>query len=505
LKSSLAGELIISVSGLRGVVGEALTPEVARRYAFAFAQSLPAGPVVVTRDGRANGAQFVEPVARGLMGGGVRTVLDGGIAATPTTGVLVRQHHCVGGIQISASHNPPEYNGLKLFSAEGRVLPSKAGECVLERYRNLEAVRAADSEATNSTKGIIPTIPLPFEERRGEGQSPFIKPSSPNPPPKGEGLTNAAIQPLTDTTSAHLALVAAIVDVERIRDRRFPVLLDANHGSGGVLGKRLLEHLGCELVLLGGEPDGLFDHPPEPTAENLQAVLAEVTRTGAQVGFCQDPDADRLAIIDEQGRYLGEEYTLAICANHVLRRTPGPVVTNCSTSRMTQDIATRYGVPFFRSAVGEANVVDVMLSTRAVFGGEGNGGVIDPRVVLVRDSFVGMALVLDTMAERQLPISALADELPRYAIHKTKMEMPREMVSAAFSALERHFDDATSDRLDGLRLDWTDGPRRGAWLLVRASNTEPIVRLVAEATDAVVARGLCDEAAAVIAQVVPGN
>ena len=227
-------------------------------------------------------------------------------------------------------------------------------------------------------------------------------------------------------------------------------------------------------------------------------MLTHVTRAGAHVGFCQDPDADRLAIIDERGRYLGEEYTLAMCVDHVLRSTPGPVVTNCSTSRMTEDLARKYGVPFFRSAVGEANVVDEMLREAAVIGGEGNGGVIDPRVVLVRDSFVGMALVLDAMAARDLPVSALADELPRYAIHKTKVTVPREAIATALNALERHFADATSDRLDGLRLDWTHADGSGSWLLVRASNTEPIVRIIAEAPTAEEAQRLCDEAASVI-------
>jgi phosphomannomutase len=260
----------------------------------------------------------------------------------------------------------------------------------------------------------------------------------------------------------------------------------------------LLERLGCEVIVLGGSPDGQFDHPPEPTAENLAGVLQEVTCANADIGFCQDPDADRLAIIDERGRYLGEEYTLAICADHVLRRTPGPVVTNCSTSRMTEDLAQRYAVPFFRSAVGEAHVVDEMLQRHAVFGGEGNGGVIDPRVGLVRDSFVGMALVLDAMAARGLPVSALADELPRYAIWKTKTELPKDAVAAALTALEKHFNDATSDRLDGLRLDWGHADGKGTWLLVRASNTEPIVRIIAEAPTECEAQRLCDEAAAII-------
>ncbi len=365
-----------------------------------------------------------------------------------------------GGIQISASHNPAEYNGLKLFSAEGRVLPANVGEIVLQQYRSIENQRPASR--------------------------------IPHPAPSAASLA--------DTTSAHLALVERIVDVERIRSRRFRVVLDANHGSGSLLGRPLLERFGCEVVLLGGTPDGMFAHRPEPTAENLVTVLANVTKVGANVGFCQDPDADRLAIIDEQGRYIGEEYTLALCVDHVLRSRPGPVVTNCSTSRMTEDLARKYGVPFFRSAVGEANVVDEMLRRSAVLGGEGNGGAIDPRVVLVRDSFVGMALVLDAMAARDASISALVAELPRYAIYKTKLTIARDAIAAALNALERHFADATSDRLDGLRLDWKRTDGSGSWLLVRASNTEPIVRIIAEAPTEEEARRLCDEAAEVMSK-----
>jgi phosphomannomutase len=454
----MASELIISVSGLRGIVGETLTPEVACRYAAAFAETLPAGPVLITRDGRANGGQLVAPVAAGLSQGGQRPVLDAGVAATPTTGVLVRTRGCVGGVQISASHNPAEYNGLKLFSAEGRVVPAGVGQRVLERYRMLDS-RYSVLDIQNSA---------------------------------------TSLQHLSETTSEHLAIVEKIINAERTRPKRFRVLLDANHGSGSVLGRSLLERLGCEVVVLGGEPDGLFAHPPEPTAENLAGVLLDVTRRRADVGFCQDPDADRLAIIDEAGRYIGEEYTLAICADHVLPHTPGPVVTNCSTSRMTEDLAQKYGVPFFRSAVGEANVVDLMLREDAVLGGEGNGGAIDPRVGLVRDSFVGMALVLDAMAERNLPVSALADELPRYAMCKTKIDVARDKVAESFARLERHFQDARPDRLDGLRLDWSSAGGSASWLLVRGSNTEPIVRIIAEAPSAKQARRLCDEAAAVI-------
>jgi phosphomannomutase len=458
----MPNEPIISVSGLRGIVGDTLTDDVAFRYAAAFAEVLPAGPVIVTRDGRANGPQLVEPVVAGLSQGGARKVFDAGIAATPTTGVLVREHHCVGGVQISASHNPAEYNGLKLFSGEGRVIPAALGQRVLESYH---AVPTGQCQLSNSVEA----------------------------------------ESVGDNESGHLALVDRIVDVRRIQSRRFRVLLDANHGSGSLLGKVLLEWIGCEVRMVGGTPDGRFAHPPEPTAENLTGVSAAVVGAYADIGFCQDPDADRLAIIDEKGRYLGEEYTLAICADHVLRQTPGPIVTNCSTSRMTEDLARKYDVHFYHSAVGEANVVDAMLKYEAVFGGEGNGGVIDPRVGLVRDSFVGMALVLDAMAGRDMPVSALAGELPRYAIHKTKLQLEPAKVAAALDALEREYPAARHDRLDGLRLDWGNADGSGAWLLVRASNTEPIVRVIAEAPTADGAQRLCEEAARVMLEGTQGN
>ena len=223
-------------------------------------------------------------------------------------------------------------------------------------------------------------------------------------------------------------------------------------------------------------------------------ILPRVAKAGADVGFCQDPDADRLAVIDEAGRYIGEEYTLALCVDHVLRERPGPIVMNCSTSRMSADLAAECGVPLFRSPVGEANVVDEMLRRGAVLGGEGSGGVIDPRVGLVRDSFVGMALLLDAMAARQMSISALADELPHYEIRKTTIPLARERLPSALAAIERHFADALADHQDGLRLDWPD-----RWLLIRPSNTEPIVRAVAEAGAAADANELLREAADVLA------
>lgn len=455
--------LIISVSGLRGIVGESLTPEVAVRYAPAFAESLPVGSIVVTRDGRATGAMLADAVRGALVAMG-RNVIDAGIAATPTTGVLVREHKAAGGVQISASHNPAPYNGLKLFSSAGRVIDAQAGERVKQRYLNLAQ-------------------PLAWKAHDELGRVTLCE----------------------DATSEHLRLLLATVNVAAIRARKFRVLLDSNHGAGSILGRQLLDALGCESTILGDTPNGLFAHGAEPTAENLQGVSTQVVAKKAAVGFCQDPDADRLAVIDERGRYIGEEFTLALCVEHVLRTisdgleirpTTRAIVTNCSTSRLAQDIAEKYGAPFFTSAVGEANVVDTMLAHDAIFGGEGNGGPIDPRVGLVRDSFVGMALILDAMAASGKPISELADELPRYEIHKTKATLAPEKLPAALAALEKHFVNATADHRDGLRLDFPQ-----AWLLIRASNTEPIVRIIAEASTASEAQRLCDEASAIVARV----
>ena len=440
--------LIISVSGLRGVIGQTLTPDVAVRYVAAFAADLPPGPILVTRDGRATGPMIADAVRAAITAAG-HDALDGGVASTPTAGILVKEHQCVGGVQISASHNPPEYNGLKLFSAEGRVIPAAAGQKVIDRFHAGEAAWAEHAHVGR-------TIPL------------------------------------SDTTTAHLERIKPLVDVELIRAKKFRVLLDANHGSGAVLGVPLLKELGCEVAILGEAPDGQFAHTPEPTADNLVEVATKVQQAGAAVGFCQDPDADRLALIDEGGRYVGEEYTPALCVKHVLAQTPGPIVTNCSTSRMSQDLAEQYGVPFQHAAVGEANVVDKMNEVDAVLGAEGNGGVIDPRVGPVRDSFVGMALVLDAMAHRDLPLSQLVDELPRYAIHKAKVTVEREKIPAALNALEKHFSEAQASRLDGLRLDWPDEKK---WLLVRASNTEPIVRVFCETASEAEAASLASTAA----------
>jgi phosphomannomutase len=445
-------EPIISVAGLRGVIGEALNPEVAMRYAAAFSATCPDGVFIITRDSRPTGTMLSHAIHASLNALG-RSTIDAGIAATPTLGILIRKYNAAGGIQISASHNPSEFNGMKLFSAEGRCIPKEPGSRVLKTYQTDKPHWVAHQNV--GTYSVCP-----------------------------------------DAKTAHLDAVLQTVNVKAIADRKFKVLLDANHGAGAVLGKELLQRLNCGITILGEEPNGHFLHPAEPTAENLTSVCGNVKNAGVDIAFCQDPDADRLAVIDGNGRYIGEECTVVLCMDHIFQsavkkecnRKLSPMVINCATSRMSEDIAKKYGILVFRSAVGEANVVDMMLAKGATFGGEGNGGPIDPAVGYVRDSFVGMAQILDAMATTGKTIAELADVLPKYALVKRKMTVELARVPELLDKVTAAFKHLPCDRMDGLRIDHGD-----AWVLLRGSNTEPIIRIFAEAPTMERANQLCDE------------
>lgn len=447
---------IISVSGLRGIVGESLDPILASRYALAFAASLGTSDhkrsLLIGRDGRETGAMFADAISAALMSAGFN-VLYADVCATPTVGVLVRELNCSGGIQISASHNPPEYNGMKLFGADGRVISAAEGQAVIDLYEQDK---------------------FSFAPYHSVGKREAIE----------------------DTTSAHLKAVLATVNVEAIKSQNIKVVLDSNRGAGSILAKQLFEALGCQFEILGDSPDGQFEHVPEPTADNLKGVAAKAKDFGADVVFCQDPDADRLAIIDERGNYIGEEYTLAITLRHALSLSgkTGNVVINCATSRMSVDIAEEFDCKCIVSAVGEANVTNEMISQQAIYGGEGNGGPIDPRVGYVRDSFVAMAQTLDAMVKNNMSVSKLAAAIPSYEIVKDKIQLDKDKVSAAFDVLENHFAEAKPNRMDGLRLDFSD-----SWLLIRASNTEPIVRVIAEAKTSSDANALVETSKTMIA------
>ena len=443
---------ILSISGLRGIVGDGLDPEYVTRFSAALGTLFQGGTVVVSRDGRQTGTMLQHAVYSGLLATGCR-VVDLGIASTPTCGILVRHLNAAGGVQLTASHNPIEWNGLKPFAPHGGVFDADMGTALLKALEQ-------------------PASYQPWDHLGSMTQFP-------------------------EAADIHLQKVLPLVNVEQIRRRKFKVVLDVNHGSGAILGPQLLQALGCEVQVLGGTPDGQFEHPAEPLKENLTGLAEAVKLAGADVGFAEDPDADRLAIVDNTGRYIGEELTLALCVDHVLSRAKGPVVVNGSTSRVTADLAAKYGCDFHRSYVGEANVVSKMREVNALIGGEGNGGVIEPQVGFVRDSFVGMAYVLDGLIHRQGSLADWVDSLPQYAIIKDKLHCPRERVNLACETLRRAFPDALASEGDGLRLDWPD-----RWVQVRASNTEPIIRIIAEAPGYPAAQALCAEAVSFVRKAV---
>ena len=437
-------ELIVSVSGIRGIIGAGFSPAAALAFAQALGTYLQGGRVVLSRDSRPSGAMLRHAVIAGLASCGCE-VHDLGIVPTPTCGLAVRKLEAAGAIQITASHNPAPWNGMKLFGSDGAVLSALKGKEVKQLF-------------DTSKFALVP------HDKLGD------------------------VRECQHAEVWHRERVLQLVDLTQIRSRSFRVLLDANGGAGGPLGKALLDSLQATPILVGGHPDGNFTHSPEPLAENLATILPLIVKYQANVGFVLDPDADRLAIIDEQGRYIGEELTLALAALCRLRQQPGPIVINMSSSRVNEDIAKQFGVTCHRAAVGEANVVEKMRAVNAVLGGEGNGGVIDPRVGWVRDPYIGMSLVLQLMADTGKTLSQLVAELPSYSIVKDKYTVARDQLPKLNAMLETRWPEATPNRIDGLRLDWPD-----RWVHVRPSNTEPIVRVIAEAPLASDAQKLCKE------------
>ncbi len=441
--------MIVSVSGIRGIVGETLTPDAATRFAAALGSYLGGKRVVVARDSRPSGEMLKHAVLAGLLGAGCK-VDDVGILPTPTVGIAVRTLGAAGAIQITASHNPAPWNGLKMFGSDGAVLSAEAGAVVRGLYESGDFKRAGWNNL-----GSVSVPPGILEE--------------------------------------HARRVLDQISVATIAGRGLKVFLDGNGGAGGPLGVALLEELGCEVIAHNCDSNGDFAHDPEPTPAHLADVAPWVSQMQCAVGFCLDPDADRLALIDETGTCLSEELTLALAVKYALSQKPGPVVVNMSTSRVSLDLAMAAGCRFARSAVGEANVVGRMRAEAAVIGGEGNGGVIDPRVGWVRDPYIGMALILSLMAEENRPLSEIVAELPQYAMLKTKFAVPREKLPSALASLREKWPDAACDQTDGLRLDGPDW-----WLHVRPSNTEPVVRVIAESPTMERTQELCDEAAKVV-------
>jgi phosphomannomutase len=446
----MAQELIISVSGVRGIIGENLTAAHAAEYGCAFGSFLkdhtPGSKrlkVCVGRDSRPSGLMLEAAVGAGLCSVGV-DVVTLGIVATPTVGIMLRDLECDGGVVVTASHNPVPYNGIKLLLGNGIAPPPAMAQTIKDRFLGKKF----------SLVGSVACGRIAAND---------------------------------EANDRHVHKVVSIVQPETIAKRQYRVVLDSVNGAGGAAGKHLLTELGCDVVLVNGEPTGLFAHEPEPTAAHLTSLCDIVKQEQAVIGFAQDPDADRLAIVDENGTYIGEEYTLALAARQIMSRQQGKAAANLSTSRMIDDIAQTVGSEVIRTPVGEANVAGAMIENHCIIGGEGNGGVIDLRVGPIRDSFVGMALVLQLMADTGMTISQLVADMPRYAMLKEKYAANADQAQAIIQLAQAAWPGARINTSDGCRFDFDD-----SWVHLRVSNTEPVMRMITEGRDLATAQRYAD-------------
>ncbi|MFT5232827.1 MAG: phosphomannomutase [Candidatus Krumholzibacteriia bacterium] len=427
--------LRVSISGIRGVIGDGLDAVTVARWAAAYGAWLPDGPVVVGRDTRVSGPMVFDAVAAALASTG-HDVWDIGIATTPTTEIAVQESNAVGGIIITASHNPQQWNALKFLQGNGLFLTAAHNREVREKYEDGSGHVAFDA------LGVV-------TERTGSDDE-------------------------------HLAAIAKLpwLDIEKIRSANLHCVVDAVEGAGGSIVPRLLELLGVKCTPLYCEMSGKFPHDPEPTPAHLKDLSAEVKNVGADLGFAVDPDVDRLALVDENGRALSEEYTLALAMDFLLAKTPGPVAVNLSTTGLIEKVAQKHGCHTFRTPVGEANVVEAILAENCILGGEGNGGVIYPTIHAGRDALVGIAMIAQSLAESGDSLGKMADALPPVVMVKTKVSSDEIPSGEALSAKLATLGEGEIDSRDGLKWIGKEG-----WVHVRSSNTEPVVRIIAEAQD----------------------
>ncbi len=432
----MASVLMKSVSGIRGIVGETFDPELINRAAPAFAKLVNYGTVVVGRDSRPTGEALSMNLISSLLLSGC-SVVDIGVVPTPTVQLMVEKLNAAGGIVMSASHNPVEWNALKLINSRGTFLNSSEISRLFSLMEKDQKFKKWDKIGT------------------------YTKDES--------------------ASSMHIEKVLAAVDVKKIKKKKFHVVLDSVNGAGSEITPVLLEKLGCKVTKINCIPDGIFPRVAEPLPENLTQLSDAVKKNGADIGFAQDPDADRLAIVDEAGRPIGEEYTVTLVADHLLLKEKGRVVVNLSTTRAVEDIAARHGVKFTRTKVGEINVVDDMRKKGARIGGEGNGGVISPEIHLGRDSLAGIVYVLEMMAERKESISQIVKSMPAYFMKKGKVKLKGSVSSEITASIKEKFNDQKLSELDGLRIDFKKGSDfENSWVHLRSSNTEPVFRIIAE-------------------------
>ncbi len=443
--------LKISISGVRGVIGASLTPTLLTRFAQAFGTYVGPRTIILGRDTRTSGEMVRQSVIAGLLSSGCR-VIDLDICPVPTVQLLVRERKAQGGICITASHNPAEWNALKFINAEGLFMSVGQARELLDIYH----------------------------------QGDYTKVS---------GANMRSVEMLSGAGDLHVKAILNAVSALPKTARKLKVALDSCNGAASQLAPKLLAALGAEVVSINTTPDGLFPRGAEPIAENIGELCKLVKSSGADVGFAQDMDADRLAVVDETGAPIGEDYTLVLATRYILSKTPGAVVANLSTTHALDPVVGHFGCELHRTKIGEANVTEKMQSINAIIGGEGNGGVIYPRINFCRDSQVGMALILHLLADTGKTVSQLLGEFPRYHIIKEKLDCPSDKIAEALKMIRRDYADCEMDLRDGVKVLFAN-----SWLHVRGSNTEPIIRIVAEAQTAAAAQEIVSEVYAKVAK-----
>ena len=460
----------LKVSGYRGIWGESLTTDIAKDYTYAFGQFIKNDylhrsdlckdkpTILIGRDGRESGKEIADAIIPILESLDI-DVIDGDILPTPTIMFAVKNHSYDGAIIITASHNPIVYNGLKFVTGDARMINEDEVEKIknfLTSHEDSERKYAikAEQKINNSDR-----VGAPAERVKRQNSESFA-------------------EPLINFTREHADFILEKINIDIIRAQKFKVAVDMINASACVIDPYMFEKLGVELIAINDTPNGKFAHTPEPLKENLSDLEKTVKENNCDIGFAQDPDADRLVIVNENGECISEEYTLSFCVENILSKNKNrSVVINMSTSQMTADIAEKYNGKTLRTKVGESNVFAEMKNTDAIIGGEGGGGAIYPTMNNCRDSFVSIALTLELLAERNQKVTELVNSLPKYFIKKDKENIEGKNLDEMYKKLKNHFSDAYINELDGLRLDF---PNK-SWIHLRPSNTEPIIRLFGEA------------------------
>lgn len=438
-----------SVSGVRGIFAESIDPLITTRYAAVFGEFIkadaPQATIVVGRDSRTTGQNMLSAVIAGLTGVGCH-VIDIGIVSTPTVLLNVQRFKAQGGIAITASHNPPQWNAMKFIDGDGMFL------------------------SPQRSAGFLASVesPIRWQDWQHIGK----------------------VTQVRDAIRYHIDKVLAIpyLDIDAIRRRRLKVVLDSVNGAGGLISPILLQELGCEVININQEPTGIFAHPAEPLNENLVQLEQAVKEHKADIGFATDPDVDRLSIVSEKGECIGEELSVVLAQLYVLPKQRGDIVVNLSTSMLSDDVARRFGVKVFRTKVGEINVGKMMQLKRSPIGGEGNGGIICPEVNYTRDAIAGMALILALVAESGQSISQLRASLPHYYFAKGKLEVPASRLDDIMARVPQLFAGMEIDTQDGIKATAPDH-----WIHVRKSGTEPIIRVYVESDSQTRSDEICNQ------------